>query len=181
VLHHCPRFGLVAVKNNRVEALYKDPAPGRFAFTGIHLLSPEVFDYLPPEGYADIISLCYKPMIESGITLNAHTVTGHYWHDIGTIEDYINANLDFLGFYGKKIVQGEDTSIDPTATVKNWAIIGNNVTIEKGAVIDSSIIWDNAVIKKGSHLKDSIAISEDMIIQTASMPEGPYGSPSDRD
>ncbi len=165
VLHDCPRFNQVEAKNSRVEAIYKDTAPGRFAFTGIHVLSPQVFDYLPPEGYADIISVCYKPMIESGRAINAHIVTGYYWHDIGTIESYVKANLDLLGFENKRFVQGENTRIDPSATLKNWAVIGNNVMIGKDAVIDSSIILDNAVIKNGSHIKESIIISGNEIIK----------------
>jgi NDP-sugar pyrophosphorylase family protein len=164
VLHNCPRFNQVDVKNSRVEAIYKDTAPGRLAFTGIHVLSPKVFDYLPSEGYADIISVCYKPMIDAGRAINAHIVTGHYWHDIGTIKSYIKANIDLLTFENKRFVKGENTRIDKSATLKNWAVIGNNVTIGKDAVIDSSIIWDNVVVKNDAYIKDRIVIPEDVII-----------------
>jgi mannose-1-phosphate guanylyltransferase len=168
VLHDCPRFNQVEVKNSRVEAIYKDAAPGRLAFTGIHVFSPEVFDYLPPEGYADIISVCYRPMIESGRAINAHTVTGNYWHDIGTIESYIKANLDLLGFENKRFVQGENTRVDMSAKLKNWAVIGSNVTIGKDAVIDSSIIWDNMNIDDGLNVKDAVVIPSHGIINTSS-------------
>ena len=131
VLHDYPRFNQVEVKNNRVNAIYKDTAPGRFAFTGIHVLSPFVFDSLPSKGYADIISECYTPMIRSGKSINAHMATGHYWYDIGTIDSYIKASLDFLRFNNQQIVKGENVRLDASATVKNWAVIGNNVYYRK--------------------------------------------------
>jgi mannose-1-phosphate guanylyltransferase len=170
VLHDYHRFNQVAVKNNRVDAIYKDTAPNRFAFTGIHVLSPLVFDYLPSKGYADIISECYTPLIRSSKSINAYMATGHYWYDIGTIDSYIKASLDFLRFKNQQIVKGENVRIDASATLKNWAVIGTNVAIEKDVVIDSSIILDNAVIKKGTHIKDSIVISEDEIIKIPNPP-----------
>ncbi|MBN1905028.1 MAG: NDP-sugar synthase [Deltaproteobacteria bacterium] len=166
VLHDYPLFNQVEVKNNTVNKIYKDAAPGRFAFTGIHVLSPSVFDWLPQKGYSDIISECYRPMIESGKSINAHMVKGHYWYDIGTIDSYIKASLDFLRLENRQIYKGDNLRLDASATVKNWAIIGNNVTIGKDVVIDSSIIMDNVVIKNGTHIKKSIVISDDMIIQT---------------
>lgn len=170
VLQDYPRFNQVEVKNKRVKAIFKDTAPGRFAFTGIHVLSPTIFDFLPTKGYADIISKCYTPMIESGKSINAHIETEHYWYDIGTIDSYIKASLDFLRFENQHIVKGENVLLDASATVKNWAVIGNNVTIEKDVVIDSSIILDNAVIKNGTHIKDSIVIPEDEIIKIPNPP-----------
>jgi mannose-1-phosphate guanylyltransferase len=170
VLHDYPRFNQVEVKNKKVNAIYKDAAPGRFAFTGIHVLSPLVFDFLPSKGYADIISECYTPLIKSGKSINAYMATGHYWYDIGTIDSYIKASLDFLRLNNQQIVKGENVRLDASATVKNWAVIGNNVAIEKDAVIDSSIILDNAVIKNGTHINDSIVISEEEIIKIPNPP-----------
>jgi NDP-sugar pyrophosphorylase family protein len=167
VLHDYPRFNQVEVKDNRVTAIYKDTAPGRFAFTGIHVLSPEVFDWLPLNGYADIISECYTPLIKSGKSINAFIATGHFWYDIGTIDSYIKASLDFLMLNNQQIIKGENVRLDESATLKNWAVIGNNVTIGKDAVIESSIILNNAVIKNGAYIKKSIVISDDVIIQTA--------------
>ncbi len=167
VLHDCTCFNQIDTTGNRVKTIHKTVAPGRLAFTGIHVLEPEVFDLLPGEGYADIISVCYNPMLESGRPVNAFIASHHYWYDIGTIESYKKASMDFLRFENKQFVKGENTLIDSSAVLKNWAVIGSNVTIEKDAIIDSSIIWDNSIIKKGMHIIDSIVISADKIIKTS--------------
>ena len=168
VLHDCTRFNQIDIAaNNRVKTIHKTTARGRLAFTGIHVLEPEIFNLLPGEGYADIISACYNPMLESGKSINAFIASDHYWYDIGTIESYKKASMDFLRLENMQFAIGENTRIDSSAVLKNWTVIGSNVTIEKDAIVDSSIIWDNAIIKTGTQIKDSIVISEDEIIKTS--------------
>ena len=168
VLHDCTCFNQIDIAgNNRVKTINKTVAPGRLAFTGIHVLEPEIFNLLPGEGYADIISACYNPMLESGKSINAFIASDHYWYDIGTIESYKKASMDFLRFENMQFAKGENARIESSAVLKNWAVIGSNVTIEKDAIVDSSIILDNAIIKKGTQIKDSIVISEDEIIKTS--------------
>ena len=157
VMHDCPCFNQIDITpDSRVKAIHKNTAPGRLAFTGIHVLEPEIFNYLPGEGYYDIISACYNPMLESGKPVNVFTASSHYWYDIGTIESYTKANMDFLRFKNIQHIKGENTRLDPSVTIKNWAVIGNNVTIYKDAVIDSSILWDNVILKAGTKIRDSI-------------------------
>ncbi|NLD36241.1 MAG: NDP-sugar synthase [Desulfatiglans sp.] len=167
VLHDFQRFNQVEVINNTVTKIHRDIAPGRFAFTGIHVLSPHIFDWLPPKGYSDIISECYTPMIESGKTINTHMATGHYWHDTGTIESYKMANKDLLEVENKRFIKGKNTCIDPSVKLINWVIIGNNVCIGKDTIIENSIIWDDVAIGKEMYIKDSIVISDDVIIHTS--------------
>ena len=157
VLHDYTRFNQIDITpDNKVKAIHKDTAPGRLAFTGIHVLEPEIFNYLPGEGFADIITACYNPLIESDKSINAFKPINHYWYDIGTIESYTKANKDFLRFEDTQFIKGENTRIDSSVVLKNWAVIGNNVTIEKDTVIDSSIVWDNVIIKAGVKIKNSI-------------------------
>ncbi|MGD9160877.1 MAG: NDP-sugar synthase [Desulfobacteraceae bacterium] len=157
VLHDYPRFNQIDTIGNKIKTINKTTASGRLAFTGIHVLEPSIFGLLPSKkDYADIITACYNPMIESGKPINAYIASDHFWYDIGTLESYKKANLDFLKFKSMQFLKGKNTRLDSSVILKNWAVIGNNVSIEKNAVIDSSIILDRAVIKQGSHINDSI-------------------------
>ena len=168
VLHDYPRFNQIDIIGNKIKTINKTTAPGRFAFTGLHVLEPSIFDLLPgKKGYADIITACYNPMLESGKSINAYIASDHYWHDIGTLESYKKANLDFMKFESMQFVKGENTRLDSSVVLKNWAVIGNNVTINKDAVIDSSIIWDNVIVKAGAQIKDSIITPGNNIIPAA--------------
>ena len=122
---------------------------------------------LPDEGYSEIIKDCYNPLLESGRSINAFIAKGHYWYDIGTIESYMKANMDFLDLENKLYIKGKNTIIDSSAVIKGHAVIGSNVVIEKGAVIENSIIWDDVVIKSGMQIKDSIVTTKAGIIKIA--------------
>lgn len=168
VLHDYPRFNQIDTIGNKIKTINKTTASGRLAFTGIHVLEPSIFGLLPSKkDYADIITACYNPMIESGKPINAYIASDHFWYDIGTLESYKKANLDFLKFKSMQFLKGKNTRLDSSVILKNWAVIGNNVSIEKNAVIDSSIILDRAVIKQGSHINDSIVISPFQVLKTS--------------
>ena len=51
---------------------------------------------------------------------------------------------------------GRNCSIDPTAIIKGPTIIGNNVTIGPGAVVDVSIIGDNVNLMNGVQVQLSV-------------------------
>ncbi|MDM8527581.1 hypothetical protein QUF58_05145 [Anaerolineales bacterium HSG24] len=54
------------------------------------------------------------------------------------------------------VVVGKGTRIDPKAIIQGPTIIGNNVTIEAGAVINASVIGDDVTIMQGVQLLVSV-------------------------
>ncbi len=105
-----------------------------------------------------------------------------YWRDVGTIEAYWLANMDLLGerpalnldnprwpilapaFAGPsaRIIGGtiEDVAIGEGTIVRAGAvrhsILGRGVLIERGAVVEDSIIMDNTVVGRGARLRRTI-------------------------
>lgn len=65
------------------------------AFTGIHVVSSRVLDFLPASGPAHIID-AYGAMLEAGHGIKALIVRDHYWQDIGTPESYRHTCLDHM-------------------------------------------------------------------------------------
>jgi UDP-N-acetylglucosamine diphosphorylase / glucose-1-phosphate thymidylyltransferase / UDP-N-acetylgalactosamine diphosphorylase / glucosamine-1-phosphate N-acetyltransferase / galactosamine-1-phosphate N-acetyltransferase len=51
---------------------------------------------------------------------------------------------------------GKNANIDPTAVIHGLTVIGDNVTIGAGAVIDNCIIGNNVTISQGCHLLLSV-------------------------
>lgn len=51
---------------------------------------------------------------------------------------------------------GQNVSIDPSARINGPTVIGNNVTIGAGAVIDNCIIGNNVTVSQGCHLMLSV-------------------------
>jgi len=126
---------------------------GRLAFTGIHVIDPDILNYIPEEKFSSIID-CYKKLIKSGKPIKAYISNGSYWNDIGTIRNYILANKELIK--GDSFLKASDCFIHETARLKDWAIIGPKVRLEEGVEIRRSILWEKALIKRGTRIIDSV-------------------------
>jgi mannose-1-phosphate guanylyltransferase len=64
-------------------------------FTGVHVMSPRVFDFMTPEGPEDINRDVYVRMMGAGPTLRGEEVRS-YWSDLGTPSRYLATVRDVL-------------------------------------------------------------------------------------
>ena len=65
-------------------------------FTGVHVMSPRVFDFMRPEGPEDINREVYVRMMEAGLRVRGAPVRA-YWSDLGTPARYLGTVRDVLG------------------------------------------------------------------------------------
>jgi aminoglycoside/choline kinase family phosphotransferase/dTDP-glucose pyrophosphorylase len=65
------------------------------AFTGIHIMDAGVIQWIPTEGFCDIIAV-YQYMLDSGIPIHASVAEQHYWQDMGNPERYRDAVMDAI-------------------------------------------------------------------------------------
>ncbi|ATB27757.1 nucleotidyltransferase family protein [Melittangium boletus] len=65
-------------------------------FTGVHVMSPRVFDFMTPEGPEDINRDVYVRMMEAGLSVRGESVRA-YWSDLGTPSRYLATVRDVLG------------------------------------------------------------------------------------
>lgn len=158
VLHDHPRYNKIIV-DNRMNILSIEKNIGSknsLAFTGVQVISPEALKYIPKNTTYDIVD-CYKTLIAEKKPIKGHLVYGHRWFDIGTIEDYINANLSFLPATRNLIAP--HCVIDPHARKIDQAILGNGCSIERGAIVKNSVLWDHVTVKEGIRVIDSVIAS----------------------
>ncbi len=159
VLHNRKPFNQIQLNSaGNIVKINNENHENLLAFTGIHVLEPGIFDYIPNSGYSDIIDV-YRSLIAAKIDINSFVAKGHIWHDIGTIESYRNANRELLELKGEKISIGNNTIIDPSAVFKNWGVIGNSSVIKKNVFINESVIWNNVIIEEGVSISNSIVTS----------------------
>ncbi|HSP77734.1 MAG TPA: NDP-sugar synthase [Myxococcaceae bacterium] len=72
-------------------------------FTGVHVMSPRVFDFMSPEGPEDINRDVYVRMMEAGLPVHGHVVRA-YWSDLGTPSRYLSTVSDVLS--GRVALEG---------------------------------------------------------------------------
>jgi len=158
VLHDHPRYNQIEVDRymNILSIRPSVPLENALAFTGIHIISPDALNYIPKNRKYDILE-CYKELINQKESVRGYLATGHRWIDIGTVQDYIGANFNFLPLNKKAI--GPNCHIDLAAIEDDWVVIGKECFIEKGATVKRSVLWDNVVVKGGVKVIDSVVTS----------------------
>jgi mannose-1-phosphate guanylyltransferase len=65
-------------------------------FTGAHILSPEIFDFMAPSGPEDINRDVYPRALAAGRRIYGHAAKASYWSDLGTPARYAASLSDFL-------------------------------------------------------------------------------------
>jgi NDP-sugar pyrophosphorylase family protein len=135
-------------------------------FTGIHILEPRVFDYIPRGVYSDIVPTFYNPAIQKGEKIAAHVTNGK-WFELSTIPRYLDISLAMMT--GATICKGENCRISPQASVTN-SIIWDNVTIGAGAKLNRTILADGVVIDPGEEFENAAIVRASML-ENVEIPE----------
>lgn len=84
----------------------------KMAFTGIHIVDAGLLEWIPEDGFSDIISV-YRRMLTAAIPIQAHVVRDRYWQDIGSPESYREAVVDAMapGLFRSTFPGTPDTTI----------------------------------------------------------------------
>jgi dTDP-glucose pyrophosphorylase len=86
-------YGVVTFSNNRLLQLDEKPIQKFFINAGIYILNPEVLNYISQGSCIDITDLI-KILLESGHQIAVFPIR-EYWLDIGRINDFERANMEF--------------------------------------------------------------------------------------
>ncbi len=165
ILHKYPRYNQVEIDNKgtivsiREERVIETLSPTyRLAFTGIHIISPQLLRDIPPNRYVDIISV-YLQLISRGMKICGYQVEKHYWLDIGTIIDYHRIHQDI---HQKKITlnhlspRAESSSIGKGTTLDGYVCAGENTIIGKNCTIKNSILWNDVAVNDNLTIEECI-------------------------
>ena len=87
---------VVLDEDNRILKIETDASPrsgASFMYTGVQLLEPGFFDYLPANRAACLIREGYQPALANQEKIFGYVYQG-YWNDVGTFESYRQAEND---------------------------------------------------------------------------------------
>jgi dTDP-glucose pyrophosphorylase len=94
-------YGVVNVDRGRIIELREKPVERYFVSAGIYVLDPDVLDRIANQGQFDMTDL-FAGLIETGIYPAAFPIR-EYWIDMGKMEDYQRAQVDFGNQQGGKV------------------------------------------------------------------------------
>lgn len=136
-------------------------------FTGIHILEPRAFDYIPRGVYSDIVPTFYDPAIAKGEKIAAH-VTDANWFELSTIPRYLDISLAMMN--NENVWKGSGCEISPTATVRD-SVLWDNVNIAEDTHLYRTIIADGVSISAGTHFENAAIVRADMVRGAEEIPE----------
>jgi NDP-sugar pyrophosphorylase family protein len=132
------------------------PIPGAFVFTGIHIIEPEIFDYIPAGRFAEINDEVYPAAMDQGKLILGFPTRG-YWRDIGTPGSYLRAHWELLDAqHDRGLAYPSGLSEAPAGSVAPYVSVSPDCIIGSGAVLERTVIWDAVTIRPGVHVRNCV-------------------------
>ena len=136
-------------------------------FTGIHILEPRVFEYIPRGTFSDIVTDIYRPALAKGEKIAAHVADGK-WYELSTIPRYLDISLAMMD--GADIFTGVNCNISADSIVRD-SVFWDDVTVQAGASLYRTIVADGVVIREGEQFENAAIVSAEMVRHCEEIPE----------
>jgi NDP-sugar pyrophosphorylase family protein len=167
-------------------------------FTGVQVLSPEIFSWIPPACRMSTTADIYPALLAQGQAVYGYWHTG-YWLDVGVPTRYLQAHRDVLnGMLGASwrgrlpagsriidqhlsgaadrpygallppVVLGPGVSLAPGAQVGPYTVLGAGCQVGTQAEIRNSVLWERVQVGDGARIYRSI-LGADVHVAAASV------------
>jgi NDP-sugar pyrophosphorylase family protein len=153
-----PRGNIERFGEHPKPALSEDEA-APLMFTGIQIMEPEIFDYIPRNRFSHSTTDVYPRAIAEGRIIAAHISQGN-WYELSTLERYLEISLEFLRREGRDIISGAGTTILPGAQVAE-SVLWERARIEPGAYLRRVIVGDDVTVPAGARIEGSVVVRKD--------------------
>jgi NDP-sugar pyrophosphorylase family protein len=130
-------------------------------FTGIQILEPRIFDYIPPGVFSHSTTDVYPQALTRGERIAVHNASGK-WFELSTIQRYLDISLVLMAERRENLTAGSRCIISEGADVRE-AILWDNVTIEAGATVRRAILADDVRIGAGEVVENAAVVRASLI------------------
>ncbi len=130
-----------------------------FLFTGITILSPEIFRHIPAGKIVSIIPV-YLSLLRAGIPVGGAVVERGLWCDLGFRDSYLDAHALLragghqLSYLPSEWPQSDHASpaVAASARLAGACAVGRGAVVGEGAELEDCVLWENATVLPGSRL-----------------------------
>ena len=170
----CEKFSVVKTADGFLQGFGGMPSPAEFSndepplmFTGIQILEPKIFDYIPHGAFSHSTTDVYPQAIAKGERVVVHVASGR-WFELSTIPRYLDISLRLLSESGQTLTAGAGCEISATAAVEQ-SVLWDRVVVESGARVKRSVLGDDVRIRAGEVL-ENVAVVRASLIQGKTPP-----------
>jgi mannose-1-phosphate guanylyltransferase len=201
------QFGVAITDDDgRIQGFQEKPDPAEalsdLANCGIYMFRREIFDHFPPEdhtspagdedqppGFVDWAMDVFPSLLDGDIPFYSHEIDA-YWNDIGSVEEFVQGNLDALrgavaaeppaGEISPGIYAGDASDLDGVK-VKPPVVIGRDCEIGAGTDLHGPVvIGDRCRIGAGAMIREAVILSDAELGAGAVVVGGLSGTHTDR-
>lgn len=137
----------------------EEPAP--LMFTGIQILEPRIFDYIPRGVFSHSTTHVYPQAMEKGELVAAHVASGN-WYELSTLQRYLDISLAMLAERGEAFTAGARCVISSSAEVSD-AVLWDGVLVDSQARVRRAVLGDGVHIESGDLVEDSIVVRNELV------------------
>ncbi|MDT7542878.1 MAG: mannose-phosphate guanylyltransferase [Acidobacteriota bacterium] len=134
-------------------------------FTGIQILEPRIFDYIPRGVFSHSTVNVYPRAIECGETIAAHVAAG-YWYELSTMRRYLDTSVALMHAEGRSVELGEGARIDVGADVSD-AVLWEDASVEAGARVRGAILGARVRVRSGEVFEECAIVRAELIASSA--------------
>ena len=161
------RFTIVHTEGGLFKTLGGMPAPSDRAdepplmFTGIQILDPRIFEYIPRGVFSHTTTDVYPQAVKAGERVAVHVASGK-WYELSTMRRYLDISLNLLHERQQTMFAGKRSEIADGAVVTE-SILWDDVVVEPGARVDRSIIADGVRVGAGQVIADAAVVRAELV------------------
>ena len=156
------RFSVVEIEDGRVKRfggmpIESDNEP--LMFTGIQILEPRIFEYIPRGVFSHSTTDVYPQAIANGEVVATHVASGK-WRELSTLKRYLDISVELLKESGKSYVAGANASISGTVTD---SVLWDNVKVGEGARVNRAVLADDVKISAGEVIENAVVVPRSLV------------------
>ncbi|MDT5060132.1 MAG: mannose-phosphate guanylyltransferase [Acidobacteriota bacterium] len=151
--------GMPALASDNVGSEDEESVP--LIFTGIQILEPRIFDYIPRRVFSHSTVDVYPQAIANGERIAAHIADG-MWYELSTINRYLDISLALLEKSGRDVEVGAGCVISGDAKVRE-SVLWENVKVEEGARVRRAVLGDNVIISSGEVVENAAVVCAELV------------------
>ncbi|CAN5705202.1 NDP-sugar synthase [soil metagenome] len=142
-------------------------------FTGIQILEPRIFDYIPRGSFSHSTTDVYPQAIANGERIATNVASGK-WYELSTPQRYLDISLAMLEERGEHLAIGSACVISKRADVSQ-SVLWDGVVIEAGARIRRAVLGDGVRIASGEVIEDAVVGRNSLVQGKTSPPKARKG------
>ncbi len=149
----------------------KDPGGlRRVLFSGVHVLSPAIFRYLPRGEPSCVLRTGYVGMLQAGLVVDAYEVSPGAFMEVGRPDQFLAATFQLMAGVAAPVTRDSPASVIRTGPVLidrdvalgsglrlgPYAVIGEGAAIGSDSSVEYSIVLPGVQLPAGTRLRSSI-------------------------